>query len=249
MRNMIILLIAAAALAFPVSAEMSASEILKKIDLQESFRSNYAVMKQIITTSGGSKRTLEMKAWAVNNGDRQLSEYLSPPDVRGQKILMTDDGDNIWMYNAETRRTRKLGSSMKSKKVMGSDFTYEDQNMGNISTKYSAVLKGTENFGGAECYVLELKPLPNGPSYSKIVIWVGKTDFITRKIDFYEKGGTSPFKRLVMEDIRKAGSKNVPFKMTMRNLQENTETVTIITEIKYDINIPDSYFKSSALGR
>ena len=91
--------------------------ILKKVDEAEGFHSNYGEMKQIITTSSGKERTLVIRAWAVDNGDKQLAEYLSPPDIKGQRILMTDDGDNIWMYNPETRRTRKLGSHMRKRKV------------------------------------------------------------------------------------------------------------------------------------
>ena len=221
--------------------------ILEKVDEAEGFKSNYSEMKQIITTSSGQERTLVMRSWAVNNGDKQLAEYLSPPDIKGQKILMTDDGDNIWMFNPETRRTRKLGSHMKKKKVMGADFSYEDQSGGKTSEKYTGTFLRSEEVQKTECYVLELKPTPKGPSYGKLVAWVGKEDYITRQIDYYREGESKPFKRLVLEDIRKSGEKLFPYKMTMTNLEDNTNTVNIITRTQFGMEIPLSIFESRNL--
>jgi outer membrane lipoprotein-sorting protein len=228
---------------------LDAEAILKKTDEVEGFKSSYSEMQQIITTSSGQKRTLVVRGWAVNNGEKQLSEYLSPADIKGQKILMTEDGDNIWMFNPETRRTRKLGSHMKKKKVMGSDFTYEDQAGGKITEKYTGVVLREEEQGGVMCYVMELTPTPKGPSYDKIVAWIGKEDFVTRRVDFYQNDESEPFKRLIMEDIRNVGEKIVAHKMTMTNLEDTTETVNIISRIQFGAEIPDSIFESRNLER
>jgi len=227
----------------------TAKSILKKNDAAEGFRSNYSEAKQIITTSGGSKRTLVMRGWSINNGDRQLSEYLSPSDIKGQKILMTEDGDNIWMFNPETRRTRKLGSHMKKKKVMGSDFTYEDQSGGKQSEKYNGKVIKTENQGGVDCHVLDLKPTPKGPSYSRVKVWVGKKDYITRRVDFYQDGESAPFKRMISSEISREGKKIVAHRITMTNLEDNTKTIMVIKKIKFGVKIPASIFQARNLQK
>lgn len=226
-----------------------ASEILAKTDAAEGFRSQYAEMRQTITTTGGNKRTLVIRVWAVNNGDKQLAEYLAPPDIKGQKILMTDDGDNIWMFNPETRRTRKLGSHMKKRKVMGSDFTYEDQAGGTVSEKYTGTIVGEEDQDGARCYVLELSPTPKGPSYSKIIAYIGKADFVTRRVDYFRRNEAPPFKRLIMEDIRQVDGKRVAHRMTMTNLEDRSETVNVLDRVQFGVEIPGSIFESRNLGR
>ncbi|MFC1718729.1 outer membrane lipoprotein-sorting protein [Candidatus Poribacteria bacterium] len=223
--------------------------ILEKLDEAEGFKSNYSEMKQIITTSGGQERALVIRSWSVNNGDKQLAEYLSPPDIKGQRILMTDDGDNIWMFNPETRRTRKLGSHMKKKKVMGSDFSYEDQSGGKASEEYTGKFLRSEKLGKTECYVLELKPTPKGPSYGKLIAWIGKEDYITRQIDYFRKDESKPFKRLAMEDIRESGEKLYPYKMTMTNLEDETKTINIVTRTQFGMEIPLSIFESRNLGK
>lgn len=228
---------------------LNAAEILRKTDEAEGYESCYAEMRQIITTSADKERTLVIRSWAVDDGDKQLAEYLSPPDIRGQRILMTDDGDNIWMFNPETRRTRRLGSHMKKRKVMGSDFSYEDQAGGRFSEKYKGVLLRVEEQGDVDCYVLELTPTPAGPSYRKIVAWVAKTDFVTRRVDFYRDDEEEPFKRLITEDIREVGDKVVPHRITMMNLEDQTRTVNVVTEIQYGVKIPDFVFEARNLER
>lgn len=235
--------------AITTAALPTAHSILKKADVAEGYRSSYSEVQQTITTSGGSKRTLAIRAWAVNNGEKQLSLYLSPADVKGQKILQTKDGDNIWMYNPETRRTRKLGSHMKKKKVMGSDFTYEDQAGGKLSEKYRGHVTGTAKIGGADCYVINLKPTRKGPSYGKVTAWVGKEDYVTRRIDYFEKGANRPFKRLTMKDIRRVGRKLVAHRLTMTNLEDRTSTIMVIRKIRFDVRIPGRIFLSRNLQK
>ncbi len=227
----------------------SASAILVRADRAEGFDSMYSEMNQYITTTSGSRRKLVMRMWAVNNGQKQLAEYTYPPEIKGQKILMTDFGDNIWMYNAETRRTRKLGSHMKRRRVMGTDFTYEDQAGGRYTIKYDPRYLRSESMDGTECYVLELKPTPEGPSYRKLVAWVGTSDYLTRRVDFYDEGESSPHKRLIMSDIRQAGSKKVAHRMVMTNLVDDTKTVNELTRVNLGVSIPSSVFESRNLER
>jgi outer membrane lipoprotein-sorting protein len=226
-----------------------AADVLAKCDAAEGYQSSFGEMEQTITTTGGQKRTLKIRAWALRSGEKQLYEYLDPADIRGQKILMTNDGDDIWMFNPETRRTRKLGSHMKKRKVMGSDFTYEDQAGGKLVEKYTAELLGTEESGGTPCYVLNLTPTPKGPSYAKVSAWIGRRDFITRRIDFFRDNDEKPFKRLICSDVRRAGEKLVPFNMTMTNLEDRSETINLISRIQFGVDIPESIFESRRLAR
>jgi outer membrane lipoprotein-sorting protein len=65
--------------------------------------------------------------------------------------------------------------------------------LGNLETR-------SEKKNKTECYVLELKPTPKGPSYGKIIAWIGKEDYITRQVDYFRKDENKPFKRLVLEE-------------------------------------------------
>jgi outer membrane lipoprotein-sorting protein len=231
------------------AATPSAKEILAACDRAEGFDSFFAEMRQIITTSSGEKRTLVLRSWAVRDGDSQLAEYLAPTDIKGQKILMTEYGDNIWMFNPVTRRTRKLGSHMRKKKVMGSDFTYEDQAGGRMGEKYRGKVLRSEEIAGVSAWVLELVPTPEGPSYDKIVAWIAKEDSVVRRVDYYQEGGAEPFKRLLATDIRTVGDKRVAFLLTMTHLEDRTETATVISSVRFGVDLPASIFESRNLEK
>lgn len=232
-----------------IFAAPDVNSIIRMVDRVEGFRSMYSEGYQVITTTSGAKRKLVARSWAVNNGKKQLTEYTYPSDIKGQKILMTAYGDNIWMFNPETRRTRKLGSHMRKRKVMGSDFTYEDQAGGRLAEKYRGIYLRKENYAGVPCHVIQLKPTPKGPSYAKIIAWVGTGDYVTRRVDYYEKGDNNPFKRLILEDVRSVDGKKVPFKMTMTNLTDRTETLSVMTRVRFGVELPMSIFESRNLGR
>jgi outer membrane lipoprotein-sorting protein len=221
--------------------------ILARLDAAEQYDSSYAEMKQVITTTSGQERTLVMRSWSIDTGDKQLAEYLSPADIAGQKMLMTGGGDNIWSFNPETRRTRQIGSHMRNRKVMGSDFTYEDQTGGKASEKFTATVLRQEELGGVACHVLELTPTAQGPSYGKLTAWVGVDDDVIRRIDYHRKVEDPAFKRLEMADIRTVDGKQVPFVMTMTNLEDKTSTVSEITMIRFGVEIPASVFESRNL--
>ena len=228
---------------------MDVEEILKKMDLIEQYKSIYAESTQIITTSDGEKRTFKIKSWAVNTGEKQLMEYTSPARVKGVKVLMLKDGDDIWSYSPRSRRIRHLASHAKKQKVMGSDFTYEDMGGGKMSQKYTGRVVKEEKLGKVDCYVLELTPTPEGPSYKKITAWVGKKDFMVRRIDYYDEDGGKPFKTLYLSDIKKVSGHITPMKIRMKNHLDGGETVNEYTRIEYDRPIPDKKFSSSRLDR
>ncbi len=232
-----------------VAQEMTALEILKKVDEVEKYDHAIMEMEQVITTSGGDKRLLKIKSWSVNTGDKQLAVYTYPKRVKGVKILMLNDGDDIWSYSPRTRRIRHLASHAKKQKVMGSDFTYEDMGGGKMSEKYTGKLKGEETFEDVSCYVLEMIPTPKGPSYGRIVGWIGKHDFVARKIDYYNKGDKKPFKTLFLRDVQNRDGHLVPMEMVMKNHEDDGTTENLTLNIDFKTPIQASRFKSNRLNR
>jgi len=249
-RSIVILVLFLGVIAFPMQASgLGAIDILKKMDDVEKYKSIYAESLQIITTSDGEKRTLKIKSWSVNTGDKQLLEYTYPARVKGVKILMLKDGDDIWSYSPRSRRTRHLASHAKKQKVMGSDFTYEDMGGGKMSEKYTGKVIKEEKIDGAVCYVLELKPTPKGPDYGRIVVWVGKKDFVTRRVDYYEKDSEGLLKILYLKDIKVISGHLVAMKLKMINHEDGGETYNEYTKMEYDIPIQSNRFNSSRLDR
>ncbi|MBD3377578.1 outer membrane lipoprotein-sorting protein [candidate division KSB1 bacterium] len=229
------------------SQDLSPKEIIQKIDANERVEASQGVMKQTITTSGGSQRTLEMKAYSKDRNDKQLLAYTAPARVKGDKILMLNNGNDIWFYTPKTDRVRHLASHARRQKVQGSDFAYEDMAGGNLLKDYIYTLLGEEKTDGVDCYKFELIPTESGPHYSKLILWADKNIFFSIRIDYYEDGEL--LKRLRLSDIQRIDDHWTAMKMVMTNLQEGGQTVMETESISFDTKLDDSIFTTQNLKR
>jgi len=226
--------------------ELTAEQIIKKVDEVAYSKSSKAAARQIITTAGGDVRELKFEGYTMDGTDKGLSEYLAPAKVKGVKILTLNKGDDIWTYFPRTGRVRKIASSARKQKVMGSDFSYEDFAPGDFEIDYKARLAGWEKEAGHECYKLELIPTPEGPAYSKLVSWVRTSDFIPLRLDYYDGEGEL-LKRLTLPEIKVIQGHPTAMKMTMTNLQEGGNTVIITDSVEYDMPLEESLFSDRTL--
>ena len=227
--------------------DLTPLQIIRKIDDTERVQSSEGLIKQTITTSGGQKRTLEMIAYSKNKNEKQLMVYTAPSRVKGDKILMLNDGDDIWFYTPKTDRVRHLASHARKQKVQGSDFAYEDMSGGEIEKDYTFKLLGEEETEGTMCYKFELIPTEFGPSYSKLILWADKEKFYTMRIDYYENDDL--LKRLTMSDVKMIDGHWNAMTMLMKNLQDGGETVMETVNMKFDHDIPDKLFTTNNLKR
>ena len=231
---------------FPLFAQnLTVNQILSKVEQNEKIESLSSRVKQVITTSKGNQRTLEMKTYSKDFGESQLSVYEAPARVKGDKILMLNDGDDIWFYTPKTDRVRHIASSAKKQKVQGSDFSYEDMELWDYATDFTSKLLGNEKMSNFMCYKIELVPTSTGPHYSKMIIWVDNEKFITRKIEYYDDG--QPLKTLTIENIKKIGNYWIPMKYTMTSLVDGGSTIVENLEISLNADIDDRMFTTNYL--
>lgn len=227
---------------------LTAKQIIQQVDEVAFSQSSQGRFSQTITTTSGAKRTLEMIGYSKDGTDKQLTVYTQPARVKGEAMLMLNDGNDIWYYSPRTDRVRKIASNAKKRKVMGSDFSYEDMATGTMAEKYTAELIKEEKEQGVPCYVLKMIPTDKGPSYSKIMVWVDQQKFIPVRIDYWDQG-EKPFKRMVINEIKKIDGHMTPMNYMMTNLKEGSVTRMEIKEMTYDVQLKDSLFTVRNLKR
>ena len=231
----------------PASPDTLALQIIRRIDAAERVQSSHGTMRQVITTSGGDERSLEMEAWSRDRNDKQLMVYLAPRRVAGDKILMLDEGDDIWFYTPRTDRVRHLASHARRQKVQGSDFAYEDMAGGSIEEDYTFSLIGAEAVDGTPCHKLELVPTASGPHYSRLILWAGQEHYLTRRIDYYEDDRL--LKTLTTGDVRQIDGHWWAMRLVMENLEEGGRTIMETLEMEFDVDLPDELFTAGGLKR
>jgi outer membrane lipoprotein-sorting protein len=226
----------------------TAAEILAKSDKVAYAETTRIELVQTVVAPDGERREFEMISYSKDGNDKGLTEYVSPNQVRGMKILTLNDGDDIWVYFPRTNRVRKIASSARNRRVQGSDFTYDDMAAGKMASNWQGNVLGSEKKNGVECWKLALKPTASGPkSYSKTIAWVDKAKSTAISIDFYDLDGEK-IKRLDISGYKQIGGVQIPHSYTMTNEIDGGKTEMTVKKAQVNLNLKPGLFTEAGLG-
>lgn len=257
MKNKILTLLVVVLIFSPIGVEISlakgltAVEIIAQVDLTMGSDSKIMTQEMTLVSASGAQRTREIQLQNKRSDeqDSMLVRFLSPSDVRGTGLLMTDD--DTWLYLPALGRSRRIAGHAKKGDFMGSDLSFDDMEqlgMTGFGAKFAPVLVGSEVFQGTDTYVLELSPLDSESDYSKLVMWVDEERFLPRKIEYVDAGGKL-LKVLHNEDIQEVDGRWVASAMTMENVQAGTKTLLKVSDVQFNVDISDSVFSVRSLER
>lgn len=235
-----------------LSQDFTGKDIIDRVNDLMNVSTAYSKSKMTITTTSGQKRTFISESWSKDKGEKNLVRYLEPTRVKGQAILMLNNADDIWVFFPRTQRVRKLATHAKKQKMQGSDFSYEDMGGGDaFIDDYTAQRLKDEKKEGFDCYQVELIQNEGAEvSYSKLVLWVIKENFVPVVIDYYDEDAPDRvLKTLVQSDIQLIDGLHTAKKIVMINRNDNTQTEMEMLEIKFNIELEDSMFTERELKK
>ncbi len=233
-------------------SQNTAEDIIKHSNDLINQPSAEAVVKMIITTTSGKKRELKYKSYSIEKGKSNLIKYLFPKRVEGQSILMLNNADDIWVYFPRTNRVRKLATHAKRRKMEGSNFSYEDMGSGDSwVTDFEAKMLGEEKLRGKECYKIELMKKPKIESgYSRLIMWIDKSSYVPLQIDYYdEHDPKTKLKRLILGNIKEIDGIPTPMKMTMIDVQGDSQTEMEFESISYNVKLDKDMFTERGMKK
>jgi len=228
----------------PVLAEMTPKEILEKSDEARGSVKGIEWEIKLKSIENGRKqsRTLKIKACDFNS----LAEFLSPPKVKGRKLLMIDR--NMWFIKPGLRKPVPISPRQK---LMGGA-SNGDIASTNYAGDYDATLVSEDTVNGELCYLLDLTAINKKVTYDRIKYWVSKKRLIGVKAEFFTVSGKM-FKSATFEygNNIQIEEKPKPFvsKMIITDavIKENVTTMTY-SKIRLR-KIPDSTFNLNLLVR
>jgi len=232
--------------------ELTAEEIINKVNELMNQDTVQAKVKMTITTTSGEKRIFIYDSYSKNKGEKNLLRYIEPKRAKGQTILMLNYADDIWMYFPRTKRIRKLATNSKSQKMEGSDFSYEDTGASDAFIEdFSSKKLGSEKKEGYDCYKIEmLKKEGIKSGYSRLIMWIIKDDFYPVVINYYDAENPELLlKTLIQYNIKEIDGIPTATKMVMYNKQENSQTSIEMLEVKYNVELDDSLFTERNLKK
>ncbi|MDA3821736.1 MAG: outer membrane lipoprotein-sorting protein, partial [Bacteroidales bacterium] len=155
-------------------AQPSGDDILDRIDKNMSATSRHVISKMVIHGARIS-RTIEAETWSVGD-DQSYTEYLAPAREKGTKMLKLED--KLWIFSPGTDRTIQISGHMLKQSVMGSDLSYEDMmDDPKLRSKYDAAVIKSEEYNGADCWVVELVANSPDVAYQTRRMWVDKNKY------------------------------------------------------------------------
>ncbi len=233
---------------------LSNLEIAQKADqVTDGFESSIAKTEMTLINASGQKsiRDMIMKTLEGENGDKTISTFLSPADVKGTKVLgweHVDRDDDQWLYLPALKRVKRIASRNKSGSFMGSEFSYED--IGNQNPQkytYEGEPK-IVTYKGLECYMGVRKPKDKNSGYTKQVTWVDTKDFLIRKVDYYDRKGEL-LKTATFNDYKKIDGIWRVGKIDMKNHQNDKETLLVWKEDKIKAGLKSKDFDKRELKK
>lgn len=205
------------------------------------------------------ERTLAMVSKSYEGGEteKRLIRFVAPADVKGTGLLTYDyetKTDDMWLFMPALRKTRRIVASDKAKSFMGSEFTYADVTPPSVQD-FTYVLLGSEVVGGTDCWIVEATPktedIAEENGYSKRKTWIGKSDYVFRRTQYYDLSGEL-LKELTVHKVEKVDPKNNryrPMHMTMENKQNGRSSEMEFSQLRLRPDVPDEYFTARYLER
>ncbi len=100
----------------------------------------------------------------------------------------------------------------------------------------------------SECFVLELVPLEADNAFSRLKVWVDKSVFLPRQIEYYDETGQLQRVLSTYNLSARAGRWQAE-RMVMEDLVRGTKTILQIKEVRLDEGLDASLFTTRSLER
>lgn len=229
----------ASATAQQTDAEITAQDIVKRIDeLYRSGSSHAEVEMEIVTPHW--TRTLDMEMW-TRTMEKTFVRIRAPKKEKGVATLRIEN--EMWNYLPKTNKVIKVPPSMMMGSWMGSDFTNDDLvKEFTLLEDYTFEMMEPEDADPDLLYV-RATPRPDLPVvWARIETAVRRADYLPVWDQYYDEHNR-PMRRAEYSDIREFSGKMLPGTMSMvPQTKEGHRTVVRYHVLELDIAVSDELF-------
>jgi outer membrane lipoprotein-sorting protein len=228
--------------------DLTATEIIKKADNQFNGEESGISEMTMIIQRPSWKRTVEFKSWTKGT-THALTLITAPASEKGQTFLKREN--EMWSWNPSISRLIKLPPAMMSQGWMGSDYTNDDiLKESSIVDDYTHEIVGDSTVEGRLCYRIKMTAREDAAViWGHQVRWIDKKDFLFMKAELYDEYGY-----LVRTEngsnIKEMDGRLIPTRIEMiPEEEEGHKTILIIRNIRFNEDIPDSFFSQQNMKR
>jgi outer membrane lipoprotein-sorting protein len=224
--------------------ELTAVDVLKKVDaVLNAAKNQELTMKMILIDKNGKEKDREAVMFQKGS-EKRMIRFLSPADQKGIAFLDLPK-DMMYLYLPAFKKVRRIAAHVKSQKFAGTDMTYDDLGTINYSEEYDPVFVEKDE----QHFIMGLTPKKGiKKDYSKLKIWVQKSNFYPEKIEFFDKV-SNLLKRGEWREIEKVDNYWVAREIEFHDIKDDHRTKIILMEVKFDTGLKDEFFSQRYLKR
>ncbi len=195
------------------------------------------VHMELVDKSGRS-RVRKMVNITMDKDDirKNFIRFLEPADIAGTGFLSVEQEDGStqqFLYLPALDRTRRIVSAQKGRSFVNTDFTYEDMERRPVEDSEYEIL-GSETIDGRECWILEIRPLPEADSqYLRLISWVPKDIALPVQTHFFNLDNEH-VKTYRVHELEKIQDIWTPTHVEMMDKRQEHRTILITEEIEYN---------------
>jgi len=229
--------------------DASALDLIKRV--REAAPKGPFTARGTLSSDRGWTREFELSHKWTDGVSATYLEVTGPMDLKGTRFLVLDRDtgrDEQHIYVPATKRSIQVGGQARREPFLGSEFYVGDLVQPNLDT-FDYSFAGEEEIAGRKCKLVETVPKNlEGELYSKSILAVDPTDLLIMKVRFFDDEGKLQ-KIFTLEKVEKIDGFWTPVKQQMVNVQENHWSRFDLSEVNYNVTLPDEIFDRSYLRR
>lgn len=237
-----------------VNAAADARRIMEAVYRQDTSQDTaWQAFMDVYDKKGGLRRKkfVFRKLGALGNS-KTLVRFLDPGEVRGVGLLTINQGgqkDRQWLYTPAIQRTRRIAPQERDRRFLGTDFTNEDMQERVLDDFSYKMIIESDWIDGRKTYKIEARPVaPDRSQYQYIYLWVPVDVPYVILAQMFDKQGKM-IREYHATDLVKISNIWVAKKVEMASKTENTRTLMVIEDIKFNTGLNESLFSQQTLER
>jgi hypothetical protein len=231
---------------------VTGSQIANKVYNSNREVDSIQVTRMTLVDKKGNKRVRDFTAFAKDNNQydaQNLILFTKPKSIDGT-IMLTHNkkgsDTNQWIYLSGLKKSRRIGSSKKSGRFVGSDLTYEDLEDREPELDNHKLLK-TKKIGKTKYYIIESKAKEKSTStYKKVISLVNSKTWMVKKAIFYKRKKKA-HKTITVNKFKKIGKSWRATNTKIENHKIKHITVLEVLKTTFNNNLKSKHFKKLML--
>jgi len=186
-------------------------------------------------------------------GNQTLIVFSAPADIADTALLThendtTDRDDDQWLYLPAYKRTKRITTSGRSGRFVGTEFSYEDL-AGDQLDDFDYRFIRDESLDGRATHLIERIPTRSSSAYSRQLTWVDAVTKQLLKAKLYDRKGRH-IKTLEASDWHQyQGRYWRPHRLRMTHIASGRWTEMTTSGYRLDSGLRARHFRAAALGR